>query len=328
VDDADGRAKAQRKRTLADRKCVFGIGRTAADHRVDVHMEVGVLGEHLQLLIQHLQRLLRDIIRHDVVDGNLHVVEASFVQPLDPVGHQEVAIGNHAGDRAGLANLADDIVQLRVQQRLAAGDGNNGGAKPPEVVDAALHLFDVHGIGDVVELVAVRAGEVAAPHGHDVRHVRVRRGGDRRGDRPDLPHLAGGRDKAAAGGHLARRRCGAGGGFCGLGFDGHAGFILSRRLEAGWERAYSQGMTRTVSIEEFERSKDDFVKTADRQTVLIQRDGETVAVLTSPEQYETTREAKAQKAVEAMWAFRNHMQSVASPEELRELEKEFIGKNS
>jgi len=87
-------------------------------------------------------------------------------------------------------------------------------------------------------------------------------------------------------------------------------------------------MTRTVSVEEFEQSKDELVKAAARQTVLIQRDGETVAVLTSPEQYETTREAKAQKAIDAMWAFRNHMQSVATPEELRELEKELLGKNS
>ncbi len=52
-------------------------------------------------------------------------------------------------------------------------------------------------------------------------------------------------------------------------------------------------MTRAVTEEEFELSKSDFVKSAGQQTVLIKRDGETVAVLTSPEQYETTREAKA-----------------------------------
>jgi len=59
-----------------------------------------------------------------------------------------------------------------------------------------------------------------------------------------------------------------------------------------------------------------------RETVLVQRDGETVAVIVSPSEYESTREAKAQRAIEAMMAFRNHMQSVATPAELEELERE------
>jgi PHD/YefM family antitoxin component YafN of YafNO toxin-antitoxin module len=80
-------------------------------------------------------------------------------------------------------------------------------------------------------------------------------------------------------------------------------------------------MTRAVTEEEFELSKSDFVKSAGQQTVLIKRDGETVAVLTSPEQYETTREAKAERAIKAMWALREEMHSIATPEELLELEK-------
>jgi PHD/YefM family antitoxin component YafN of YafNO toxin-antitoxin module len=80
-------------------------------------------------------------------------------------------------------------------------------------------------------------------------------------------------------------------------------------------------MTRAVTEEEFELSKSDFVRSAGQQTVLIKRDGETVAVLTSPEQYETTQEAKAERAIQAMWALREEMQAIATPEELIELEK-------
>jgi len=80
-------------------------------------------------------------------------------------------------------------------------------------------------------------------------------------------------------------------------------------------------MTLAVTEEEFELSKSDFVRSAGQQTVLIKRNGETVAVLTSPEQYETTREAKAERAIQAMWALREEMQAIATPEELIELEK-------
>jgi cell division GTPase FtsZ len=56
--------------------------------------------------------------------------------------------------------------------------------------------------------------------------------------------------------------------------------------------------------------------------VLIQRNVETVAVLTSPQQYETTREAKAERVIKSMREFGEHMQRVATAEEHDALEKE------
>ena len=166
--------KPSARARLRNRQRVLGIGDASADDGVDVDVEVGVLGEHAQLGVEDLERLLRDVVGHDVVDGNLHVIEAGGVEAGDAVGHQQVAVGDHAGDGAGLADLADDVVELGVQQRLATGDGDDGGAEAAEMVDAAAHFVDVDGVGDVVELVAVGAGEVAAAHGHDVRHVRMR----------------------------------------------------------------------------------------------------------------------------------------------------------
>ncbi len=102
-------------------------------------MKFGVLGQHLELLVQHLQALLRDVVRLHVVDRNLHVIQAGAVQALDAVGHQQVAVGDHAGDDAAAAHGGDDLVQIRVQQRLAAGKRDDAGAQVGQLVDAADH---------------------------------------------------------------------------------------------------------------------------------------------------------------------------------------------
>src|SRR5581483_6436695 len=51
VDDADGGSKAQLNRTTTNRQRILGILNAAANHGVDVHMEVGILREPLQLLV-------------------------------------------------------------------------------------------------------------------------------------------------------------------------------------------------------------------------------------------------------------------------------------
>ena len=67
---------------------------------------------HLEFFVENFEALLRDFIRLDVVDGDLQVVEAGLVQPLDALGNQEVAVGDHARERADLADARDDLVQF------------------------------------------------------------------------------------------------------------------------------------------------------------------------------------------------------------------------
>jgi prevent-host-death family protein len=81
-------------------------------------------------------------------------------------------------------------------------------------------------------------------------------------------------------------------------------------------------MTRAISEEEFVRSKTDLLEAVGQPTILIEKDGKPVAALVSIAEYETTREAKAERAIEAMHDLGKHMRSVASPEELDDLEKE------
>ena len=81
-------------------------------------------------------------------------------------------------------------------------------------------------------------------------------------------------------------------------------------------------MLRVVLQKELIGNDSELAQVLGRETVLVQKDGETVAVIVSPLEYESTREARAERAIEAMMAFRSHMQSVATPAELEELERE------
>ena len=67
--------------------------------------------------------------------------------------------------------------KMRVQQRLASADGNDRGAERRQQIDAVEHLLQRDGLGEIVELVAVGAGKIAAADGNQVRQDRVALGG-------------------------------------------------------------------------------------------------------------------------------------------------------
>ena len=81
-------------------------------------------------------------------------------------------------------------------------------------------------------------------------------------------------------------------------------------------------MSRVVLEKELIGKDPELAQVLGRETVLVQRDGETVAMIVSPSEYESTREARAERAIRAMHAFSEHMRAVATPEELDVLEKE------
>jgi len=75
----------------------------------------------------------------------------------------------------------DDVVEFGVQQRLAAADRDDGRPQLAQLVDAAEHGVQRDWAGDIVEFVAVRAGQIAAAHGDDVGQQRVLGGNNRLG---------------------------------------------------------------------------------------------------------------------------------------------------
>ena len=153
-------------------------------------MKAGVLGQHAQLGVQHLQRLLRHVIRHHVVDGDLHVIQPGRVQSLNALRHQQVAVGDHAGDGARMPGAPNHVIELRMQQRLATRNSDDRRAQPPKLVDTTAHLGDGHRLGNVVKLIAIGACEIAAAHGHNVRHVRMGGVQQRRADGLQLADAA------------------------------------------------------------------------------------------------------------------------------------------
>ena len=83
VNDADGRAEAQLQRALADGERILRIAHAAAHHGIDVHVEIGMFGQQLQLLVENLQALLGDVVRRDVINRDLQPFESGPIQPLN-----------------------------------------------------------------------------------------------------------------------------------------------------------------------------------------------------------------------------------------------------
>src|ERR1700679_975720 len=99
-----------------------------------------------------------------------------------------------------------------MSQRFAARNGDDAGAEAGEMVDAAEHLVDRDGFGDLVVLVAIGTGEVAEAHRDDLRHDDVMGRGQRMPNDAQLPQFAGdGFDPARGGGFWNRGGGGAGG---------------------------------------------------------------------------------------------------------------------
>lgn len=71
VNDADGATEAEFERAAADDESVIRVLRTGAKDGIDVHVEFGVFGEHLQFLVEDFEALLGHVVGHDVVDGDL-----------------------------------------------------------------------------------------------------------------------------------------------------------------------------------------------------------------------------------------------------------------
>ncbi len=77
------------------------------------------------------------------------------------------------GDHPAAPNVGDHVVQFGMQQRLAAADRDHGGAQIGQMVQAVLHFIERDGAREIVEFVAIRAGEIAPPDGNDVDEQRM-----------------------------------------------------------------------------------------------------------------------------------------------------------
>ena len=71
MNDSNRRAEAKLQRALANGERILRIVHSSADYGIDVHVKVGIVGQHLQLFVEDLQALLRNFVRIDVINRNL-----------------------------------------------------------------------------------------------------------------------------------------------------------------------------------------------------------------------------------------------------------------
>ncbi len=175
MQNAHGAGEAQLPRAARHRQRVLRIFHAAAQHGIDVHLKHGVLGQQLQFLIEHLEALFGDFVGHRVVDADLQILEPGAVQPLNAFGRQQVAVRDDPRQDSVAAHPRDDLVKLRMQQRLAAADRHDRRAHLRQTIDPPEHFGDLDWLREIVEFIAIRAGKIASPDRNDVHQQRMPR---------------------------------------------------------------------------------------------------------------------------------------------------------
>ena len=78
-------------------------------------MKVSILRQNLKLSIQNFKAFFRDIVRHDVIDADLEVVETRIVQALDALGREQISVCDQAGQGGISSNTANDVIEVRME---------------------------------------------------------------------------------------------------------------------------------------------------------------------------------------------------------------------
>ena len=76
VQNAHGGSESKLDGAVSDGESVLRVAHAAAENRVDIHLKFGVLGEKLELLVEHLEAFLRDVVGLHVVDADLKIFQA------------------------------------------------------------------------------------------------------------------------------------------------------------------------------------------------------------------------------------------------------------
>ncbi len=184
VNNSNRRTESQLQSALADSERILRMANPAAHHGIDVHVKFGMLGQQLQLTVEHLQAFLRNFVGIDVINRNLQPLQPRAVQPLDALRNQQVSVRDQPRNDPPLAHMVNDVIQLWMQHRFAAADRNHGSAQILQPIDASQHLVGRHGLGKIIELVAVGASQIAAPDRNEMREQRMIRRHDRLQDLP------------------------------------------------------------------------------------------------------------------------------------------------
>ena len=123
---------------------------------------------------QHVEHLHRRGALLHAIEAQLQIREPGFVQLLDELLGQTVAVGDHLpAAKAELSHPRDDLHEARVKRRLAARQADDPGTEIPQLLEAPFELGVRNRPRRLVVLEAVLAGEVAAAGDDQLREKRT-----------------------------------------------------------------------------------------------------------------------------------------------------------
>src|SRR6185436_7337859 len=86
-----------------------------------------------------------------------------------------------------VSDLMNDVVQLRMHHRLAAGNRDDGRTERSQLVYAPLNKLNRNGRRRVVILITVTTSQITTTHRNQVGKHRMMRRGQRPADKAELP---------------------------------------------------------------------------------------------------------------------------------------------
>src|SRR5262245_36556731 len=122
VNDSDRALETEFLRSARDGQRILRLAYRASQHRIDSDVELRELRQKAKFLIENLEAFLRDVVRIDVVNADLKVIESGAVQSLYALGGQQVAVGDQRRDDVGASNTLDQGFQFWMKQGLAAAE--------------------------------------------------------------------------------------------------------------------------------------------------------------------------------------------------------------
>jgi len=168
VDDSQRTLKSKLNSTMGDLFGILGISNTSAYDRIDVDDKLGKFLQVFELFVEDFQALDRHVVRLDVIDAYLKVIQAGLIQRDDLFGREQISVRDHPGNHAVMAYPLNDALYFGVEQGLTTTNCNDGGSQTCEEVDAPQHGIYRNRRRKIVILVAISTSEIAAAGGDNM----------------------------------------------------------------------------------------------------------------------------------------------------------------
>ncbi|SPE22430.1 exported hypothetical protein [Acidobacteriia bacterium SbA2] len=145
VEDAHGTRETEFERPAGHFQSVVRITNATPQDGIDIYLEDRVSSQQAQLAVQNAQALLGNLVGYYIINADLQMIQAGAIQVIDPLGSQQVSVGDQTGNNSAPADMLNNLFQFRVQERFASADRDNGCPQRRQSIDAAKHGLERKG---------------------------------------------------------------------------------------------------------------------------------------------------------------------------------------